>query len=104
MRYIPVLVILFLLIACTAQLKVPTNLDAQRGAGKWENYDSLQLAQGFLLYKNKCGHCHNLHLPKEFAKLNLDSVMAEMSAKAKLNPEQTASIERYLWVMMTDTL
>ncbi len=104
MRYLPVLVVIFFFIACTAQLKVPTSLDAQRGANRWENYDSLKLAEGFSLYKNKCGHCHNLHLPKEFAKMNLDSVMIEMSLKAKLNAEQTASIEKYLWVMMTDTL
>jgi hypothetical protein len=91
------------LVACSAQLKVPTSHDAERGYVRWGNYDSLQLASGFSIYKNNCGRCHNLHLPKEFSEEQWNNIIPKMTFKAKLDSSQTELVHRYILVMASDT-
>jgi len=96
--------IVFLIAACSAQLRIPTQVDADRGASRWENYDSLKLVSGFFIYKNNCGQCHNLHLPKEFSEQQWNNILPEMVLKAHLDSSQTDLVKKYLLVMAADTL
>ena len=54
------------------------------------------LKTGRELYINNCGSCHMLHLPGEFTEQQWQKNLHEMSERAKLNPEQTALILKYL--------
>ena len=99
MKYFGISLLVFLFVACAVQLKAPTAVDAERGVSRWAGYDSLKLAEGFFIYKNKCIHCHNLHLPKEFTEEKWNTIIPKMAVKAKLTDEQKDWVHKYVLVM-----
>jgi hypothetical protein len=77
--------------ACAPGLPVAGALDAARVASTVE-----QLNAGRALYVAKCTGCHSAHPPSNFAATEWPAHVADMSADAKLQPNEETAITRYL--------
>lgn len=55
------------------------------------------------LYRAKCSGCHRLHPKQEFSGDEWGRKLPEMARRAKLNPEQLATIAKYLGVLEETT-
>lgn len=77
--------------ACAPGLPVAGALDAARAASTVE-----QLNAGRALYVAKCTGCHSAHPPADFAASEWPAHVADMRTDAKLQPDEEASITRYL--------
>ena len=53
-------------------------------------------AVGRKIYVNKCARCHKFYDPAGYNAAEWDSWMTKMSRKAKLKPDQTATLVEYL--------
>ena len=54
--------------------------------------------EGVDLYVKKCSGCHRPYAPGERTVLKWRQVLPEMARRAKLTPEELATIQRYLAV------
>lgn len=57
---------------------------------------SQPLPPGQRLYLEKCASCHRFYHPARYTEEQWRSWMDRMAAKAKLTPEQKATVEEYL--------
>jgi len=73
-----------------------TAVDADRG-----NVELAELQQGRKLLLGKCAGCHKTPMPNDHTPAEWPKMIAEMADRAKLDPEQTRLIEKYLVVMNT---
>lgn len=85
------LVTIVLVVACSSALYIPTSADADRAGSS-----TGQLMIGRNLYINKCGSCHNLHLPEQYTKKQWLKEMPEMQKKAKITEEESKQITSFL--------
>ena len=84
---------LALVVGCSTALYMPTSVDADRAGVSPE-----KLMNGRTLYINKCGSCHNLHLPEQYTQKQWLKVMPEMQKKSKITDEETKQITDFLLV------
>ena len=73
-----------------------TAFDAERG-----NVELAELQQGRKLLLGKCAGCHKTPMPNDHSPAEWPKMIAEMANRAKLDPNQTRLIEKYLVVMNT---
>lgn len=52
--------------------------------------------EGVVLYRKKCGGCHRPYVPSEIPPDRWAKVLPEMEVRAKLTPDEAATIRRYL--------
>ncbi len=52
--------------------------------------------EGVVLYRKKCGACHRPYAPQEIRVADFEKTFALMKSRAKLTPEEAATIRRYL--------
>ena len=78
---------------CSTALYMPTSVDADRAG-----VSSEKLMNGRTLYINKCGSCHNLHLPEQYTQKQWLKVMPELEKKSKITDEETKQITDFLLV------
>lgn len=52
--------------------------------------------EGVVLYEKKCGGCHRLYAPAEISPAKWEVRLPEMVRRAKLTPEETEVIRRYI--------
>ncbi len=52
--------------------------------------------EGVVLYEKKCGGCHRLYAPSEISPAKWEVRLPEMARRAKLTPEETEVIRRYI--------
>jgi len=83
--------VIAVLAACGPSIPRPTLVDAQRAGTTVEILDA-----GRALYVSRCGKCHSLYAPSEYAPATWPDKVAAMRDKAKLVPEDEAQIVRYL--------
>ena len=57
---------------------------------------SLPAREGVVLYRKKCGGCHRPYAPSEVRADTWAKVLPEMLVRAKLTPDEAATIRRYL--------
>jgi cytochrome c5 len=89
-RYL-LLAFVLLFCACSAALYIPTISDADRTGISTEN-----LLIGRTLYTNRCGSCHNLHLPEQYTSKHWEQEMPEMQGKAKISDSDAKLIIQFL--------
>jgi mono/diheme cytochrome c family protein len=65
-------------------------------AGLRENADAHTLAQGRKLFLNHCIQCHALPAVTTFGAPQLTAMVAKMSGRANLNPEQHDAVLKYV--------
>lgn len=82
---------LALVAACSSALYMPTSADADRAGISTDH-----LMVGRTLYINKCGSCHNLHLPEQYTQKQWLKEMPEMQKKAKITEEESKQITSFL--------
>src|SRR5205807_3467012 len=61
-----------------------------------ENGDASTLAQGRTLFLNRCIQCHALPQAARFDAPRLTAIVAKMSGRANLKPEQHEAVLKYL--------
>ena len=88
---------MFVIIACSPALYIPTLADSQKAG---VSTDSLVL--GRKIYVDNCSNCHSLYRPERFTKREWTKVMPVMQKKAKINSEQRKMIVKYLAVHYKD--
>ena len=57
---------------------------------------TIDLAQGKILYEGKCGRCHSLYEPSKFSDAEWKPIVERMAPKAKLTDEQKGLVYAYL--------
>lgn len=88
-KHLIVLSLVFLM-GCTATKKVATATSAPQKAS------AETIAQGKDLYENRCGKCHKLFAPTDYAVKQWPEILNSMQSKAKITDEQKAQIYAYL--------
>lgn len=88
--------LLVLAVGCAGGIARPTDADALWAAGEWPGTTRAALEDGRELYVRKCGGCHALYEPARFPEAHWRERIDEMSARARLAPEQRDHILRYL--------
>ena len=73
-------------------------------AGARENADERTLAQGRTLFLNRCIQCHALPEVARFDAPRLTAIVAKMSGRANLNPEQHKAVLKYLLTVRSQSL
>jgi len=59
-------------------------------------YTADQIAQGKVIYNQKCGECHDLHAPAEFTVHEWDDILPGMSHKAKLSSDDAGIVRSWV--------
>jgi mono/diheme cytochrome c family protein len=65
-------------------------------AGTRQDADTRTLAQGRSLFLNRCIQCHALPEVSRFDPPRLTAIVAKMSGRANMNPEQHDAVLKYL--------
>jgi mono/diheme cytochrome c family protein len=87
----------FLLGSCeTGSPSAPPITAAFVRAGARENADARTLAQGRSLLLNRCIQCHALPEVSKYDPPRLTAIVAKMSGRANMNPEQHDAVLKYL--------
>jgi mono/diheme cytochrome c family protein len=73
-------------------------------AGLREKGDARTLAQGRTVFLNRCIQCHALPEVARFKPPRLTSIVATMSGRANLSPEQHDAVLKYLLTVRSGTL
>lgn len=61
---------------------------------------SEDIAQGKIMFENKCASCHRLYDPKEFSKEDWQPILIRMQKKAKLEDHDMAKINNYIFTSL----
>jgi mono/diheme cytochrome c family protein len=86
-----------LLTGCQSNLSsAPPITSSFLQAGVTENADGRTLAQGRALFVNRCIQCHALPEVARFDAPRLTAIVAKMSGRANLSPEQHEAVRKYL--------
>lgn len=83
--------LIFVFIACSQALYIPTLEDSQRTGISTET-----LILGRNLYVKNCGSCHNLYKAEYLTKDEWAKVIPVMQKKAKCTIQETTLITKYL--------
>jgi mono/diheme cytochrome c family protein len=73
-------------------------------AGVREHGNARTLAQGRALFLNRCIQCHALPEVARFKPPRLTAIVATMSGRANLSPEQHDAVLKYLLTVRSGTL
>jgi mono/diheme cytochrome c family protein len=73
-------------------------------AGAHQNADEPTLAQGRVLFLNRCIHCHALPKVARFDASRLTAIVAKMSGRANLSPKQHEAVLKYLLTIRSQSL
>ena len=68
-----------------------------RMASPNESTMSPMVAEGKIMYENKCANCHKLFAPTDFSKEEWPSILLRMQVKAKISDEDMAKINNYVY-------
>ncbi|MFO0722457.1 MAG: hypothetical protein U1E65_01660 [Myxococcota bacterium] len=82
--------------ACATPMPHVTPVQADRASARWPDANLAALESGRALYLGRCGSCHRHYLPSELTEAQWMAQIPDMRARAKLNPEQTEAVLRYL--------
>lgn len=82
--------------ACSGVLPAPDSADAAWAAARWPTANQGQLAQGRLLYRQRCAGCHMLYPPAEQTPAQWPGVVARMAPHGPLAPNETEAVVKYL--------
>ncbi len=77
--------------SCAPALYMPSVDDANRTGVSADS-----LAMGRTLYANRCGSCHNLHLPEQYTRAHWQKEIPEMKHKAKITDSEARLITNFL--------
>ncbi len=92
--------LLFLLISllsgCTGALPAVTADTALLAQTLWPDATQAQLEQGRSMYVARCGGCHALVPPGRRSPDQWRSDVSEMAPKARLSPDESLAVLRYL--------
>ena len=83
---------------CAGRLRAPTPADALLAETRWPGTTVADLEQGQRKYAEHCTGCHELYRPEAFPAAKWEGFVAEMTDKAKLQPNDVRDIVRYLTV------
>lgn len=61
---------------------------------------SEDIAQGKIMYENKCASCHKLFAPTDFSKDDWQPILIRMQKKAKLEDHDMAKINNYIFASL----
>jgi len=75
---------------CSTQNKLP-NTDVITNTA-----ETIDLAQGKIIYEGKCGRCHKLYDPTSFSAEEWKPIVTRMQPKAKITDEQKDLVYAYL--------
>lgn len=89
-------IISLVFICCAPTIYKPTIEDVDLANKKWNNVSMDELQKGYSLYVAKCGSCHFLHRPTQFAEVRWLEILPIMAKKAKLNEEELDNITKYI--------
>jgi cytochrome c5 len=88
--------------ACGAvKLITPSQMDADRGAQKFQGYTLSDLNQGKSIYEAHCNKCHRYKVPESRNETKWDKVIPKMAKKAKLDSVQQSLVLKYVVTMST---
>lgn len=73
-------------------------------AGVLEHADEGTLAQGRVLFLNRCIQCHALPEVSRFYAPRLTAIVAKMSGRANLSPQQHEAVLKYLLTVRAQSL
>jgi mono/diheme cytochrome c family protein len=73
-------------------------------AGLRQNGDARTLAQGRVVFLNRCIQCHALPTIAGFDARQLKVIVAQMSGRANLSPEQQEAVLKYLLTVRSQSL
>lgn len=90
---------MLLILGCASPLLVPTEHDAERARVQWPTATLSSLSEGQQLYVSKCGSCHYLYRPHQFAAEKWVEEMDEMAGRAKLTSSEKERVLVYLVTM-----
>lgn len=79
-------------VACTTQIYVPT----EANVNKVQTASLAELQQGHDIFQNHCGKCHKLPKPEKHTKDAWQKILVKMAPKAKINPEQSDLVYKYV--------
>ena|SRR5437016_2924957 len=93
------------LAGCQSDLKsAPPVTESFIRAGLRENADGRSLAEGRRVFLNRCILCHALPKVARFDAARLTAIVATMSGRANLNPEQREAVLKYLLTVRRQSL
>lgn len=55
-----------------------------------------ELQQGFSIYQNRCGNCHQLYSPDSFSSANWSGVLNSMAPRANLTTTEKLLVLKYV--------
>jgi len=55
------------------------------------------VAEGKIMYENKCANCHKLFAPTDFSKEDWPPILLRMQVKAKISDEDMAKVNNYVY-------
>jgi hypothetical protein len=87
-----------LLAGCAGKLPAPTEADALRASAQFPGTTVADLGRGRNLYVERCASCHALVKPQQKSPAEWPKFVKEMDDRAKLGPNVSAEILRYLVV------
>jgi cytochrome c5 len=81
-------------------LKPDTVQVPPRMASPNESTMSPMVAEGKIMYENKCANCHKLFAPTDFSKEDWPPILLRMQVKAKISDEDMAKINNYVYASL----
>jgi len=85
--------------ACAPSMPVPSANDATMATKRYPGVTVEELTAGRTTYVSRCSRCHNLFRPSERSPEAWPAIVLDMGARAKLSPEETTAVERYVVTM-----
>lgn len=60
------------------------------------NFPNAKVEDGYNLYAQSCNRCHKLKTVEDYSREQWDKILPNMAKKAKLTPEQEATVNEYI--------
>lgn len=89
-------IILLPLMSCKKNAADSSNLYVPTSADVTANATLQELKDGRALYINNCGACHNLYTPESFSPAQWNNILASMTPKTNLSPQQIDLVTKYV--------
>lgn len=84
-----------LTVACSSKKPAATTAAPLTKEVALKQYSTAQIAEGETLFNAKCGTCHKLHKPSQFADVRWNNIMDRMIPKAKATVEEGKLMRAY---------
>lgn len=97
--FITILVLTFFIMSCGVKFLEPTQVDADRGASMFFNYDITKLNHGKALYEENCDKCHKLKKLTLLDEEGWRKIVPGMAKGAEMNAEDTELVLQYILTM-----